>query len=363
MKKAFLYAYDKVNLGDDLFVRMIANRYPHVQFYLWSNKINKMVFKENKNIKVINKDSLYLKVLQKIRPSFIARYQEAKKKKCDAVIYIGGSIFIEYPTWKNIVNWWRYQSEHYPFYVIGANFGPYETDEYRREMRKIFDNMKDVCFRDKYSFQLFKECNQVRCAPDILFSYPIPRINKKENQVFISVINFDKKEEGKYTEYTVKYEDVIVKIVKEFLALAYSVKLVSFCKEEGDEETADRIKEKLDGIYCGDQIEIIRYNGVNGEEILYQMAVSGYVVATRFHAIVLGFVARVPVFPIVYSNKSKNLLCDMEFSGKYCELDHLDEFRFEDILYNEKEIVDLGETIVNSKGHFRFLDCELLSVL
>ena len=66
---------------------------------------------------------------------------------------------------------------------------------------------------------------------------------------------------------------------------------------------------------------------------------------------------------IVYSNKSKNLLCDTEFSGKYCELDHLAEFRFEDILYNEKEIVDLGETIVNSKGHFRFLDCELLSVL
>ena len=31
MKKIFLYAYDHINLGDDLFIETIANRYPDTE--------------------------------------------------------------------------------------------------------------------------------------------------------------------------------------------------------------------------------------------------------------------------------------------------------------------------------------------
>lgn len=45
MKKVFLYAYDKINLGDDLFIENLVNRYPHVKFIMISNKENKNNFK------------------------------------------------------------------------------------------------------------------------------------------------------------------------------------------------------------------------------------------------------------------------------------------------------------------------------
>ena len=45
MKKVFLYAYDKQNLGDDLFIHTICKRYPKVKFYLWSDELNKENFK------------------------------------------------------------------------------------------------------------------------------------------------------------------------------------------------------------------------------------------------------------------------------------------------------------------------------
>ena len=58
---------------------------------------------------------------------------------------------MEYPTWKNIVSWWQYQSSQYPFFVLGANFGPYHTEEYRSAMDKVYTKLKDICFRDSYS--------------------------------------------------------------------------------------------------------------------------------------------------------------------------------------------------------------------
>ena len=33
MKKIFLYAYDHINLGDDLFIETIANRYSDTEIY------------------------------------------------------------------------------------------------------------------------------------------------------------------------------------------------------------------------------------------------------------------------------------------------------------------------------------------
>ncbi len=53
---------------------------------------------------------------------------------------------MEYPTWKNIVSWWEYQSSQYPFFVLGANFGPYHTEEYRSAMDKVYTKLKDICF-------------------------------------------------------------------------------------------------------------------------------------------------------------------------------------------------------------------------
>ena len=147
--KAFLHAYDHVNLGDDLFIRTITSRYPAVRFYMFSTAENKKIFADIPNLKVIDKDAKKFERMKKLRPSLIARYQDKLKLKCDAVIYIGGSIFMEYPTWENIVNWWRFQSERYPFYVIGANFGPYQTEEYKEQMKKQFAGLKDICFRDR----------------------------------------------------------------------------------------------------------------------------------------------------------------------------------------------------------------------
>lgn len=357
-KKVFLYAYDKVNLGDDLFIRTIVNRYPAVTFFLWSNKENKKIFEDCKNLVVVDRDSKFNQFLNKVRASLSVRYQERLKKKCVAVVYIGGSIFMEYPSWKNIMEWWNYQSSHYPFYVVGANFGPYQSKEYKDAMGKMFINLKDVCFRDKYSYNLFQKFDTVRYAPDILFSYPMPIVEKKKKQIYISVINCIEKENGKYKCYALEYENMINTITNHFLNNGYYIKLVSFCKEEGDEEAVRRIK----NMFCNhdryEYIQELNYNGYNYEKVLYELACSEYVIATRFHAIILSLVAKQKVFPIIYSDKSVNMLKDIRFSGEYLILSKIGNFDLENIYYNlENRVqIDISDIITKSQNHFTEVD-------
>lgn len=358
MKKAFLYAYDHVNLGDDLFIRTIANRYPKTRFYLWSDKKNRRIFQKSRNIKVIDKNSVFLKILEKLRPSLTVRYQEFRKKKSDAVVYIGGSIFMEYPTWKDIVNWWRNQVQKYPFYVLGANFGPYHTEEYRKAMEAVMDEMQDICFRDQYSYQLFGNIDKVRLAPDILFSYPMPKIKQKKKQIYISVINCEKKEDGKYREYRDEYENALCEIINSYLEEHYNVKIVSFCKDEGDEEAGQRLLERFKNHKEGERIAHLNYDGMNSDEVLEELASSEFVIATRFHAIILSLASGQRVYPIIYSGKSKNMLQDIGFTGNCIDLKHMEEFSLAKFKENMEKLhgTDVSEAIQDSENHFSQLD-------
>lgn len=80
MKKIFLYAYDHINLGDDLFIETITDRYKDIEFYFWTNEKNKKVFQEQQNLKIIDENSTKTKLLKKIRPSLEARYKAGIQK-------------------------------------------------------------------------------------------------------------------------------------------------------------------------------------------------------------------------------------------------------------------------------------------
>ena len=73
---------------------------------------------------------------------------------------------------------------------------------------------------------------------------------------------------------------------------------------------------------------------------------------------VLGMVAKVPVFPIVYSNKTRNVLDDINFEGNYADLRDKESLTYENAKYNLEMNykVNIDEMKKNADQHFMKLD-------
>lgn len=360
MKKVFLYAYDSVNLGDDLFILTIARRYPTVRFYMWSDRKNADDFKAVKNIKVINKNARYIKEIEKKWPSIIVRIRQSLEQRCKAVVYIGGSLFIEYENWPLILNWWEYEANNHPFYVLGANFGPYHTEDYRKRLSEIFRKMKDVCFRDIFSKEKFCDVPSVRYAPDILLGYPMPRVQIKEKQAFFSIINCAAKNEGENTleKFNTAYNIQMANFIQQLLHKGWKIILSSFCREEGDEYGITNI---LSWLKNENNVRIINYDGKNRDLLIQALAESKIIFASRFHATILGLAAKRPVVPIIYSDKTLHILEDLNFYGRFLDIRKMNKEERYDIAWFINNIENQGvqnveKIALQSEGHFERLD-------
>lgn len=359
MKYIVLYAYIEKNLGDDLFIEFITNRYSKKTFYvLNSHKCDYLLHNSN-NIKIINiENNFFISRISKIYASLIPNLKDLIENHSTAVVYIGGSIFIEYENWRDILNWWEYQSKNHNFYVLGSNFGPYTSEEYRERFNLIFKNCKDVCLRDKYSYKLFENNNMVRYAPDILLAYKMPKLKVKK-QIFISVINCEVRTKGitALNRYHNQYVKFLLNVVKQFIKHDYKVIISSFCKREGDEEIVDYI---FSSINDKNNLFILNYNGFNSDEILKSISSSSYIIASRFHATILSLAANRPVLPVIYSDKTRNILKDMAYPGIVIDIRDLkDKYTFDEICKNMYVDYNINPYIKKAEEHFLILDKNL----
>lgn len=364
MRKIFLYAYDRQNLGDDLFVHAITRRYPDVQFYMWSDRENRKTFQALPNLKVVDRDSALVHTLNWLRPSFVSRYRAWLENRCQAVVYIGGSIFMEYENWEQILTWWEYEAKNRPLYIMGANFGPYKSEEYRNKLAEIFRDARDVCFRDRYSYEKFHEVPTVRCAPDILFSFPMPKAPVVENQLFVSVIDCASRGEGEnsLSAFDEHYISALSGLLNGYLNDGFTLVLSSFCKAEGDELAIEKLLSALSLEQDDPRVRILSYDGTNVGEMTTALAESEYVIATRFHAAILALAAGRPVFPIVYSDKTIHVLEDIGFHGKFADLRNMEPISYEESRVNLDfpQEIDTDSLAENAQGHFAKLDNLLL---
>ncbi len=176
MKKVLLRSYIMQNLGDDLFIKIICERYKDVKFYVHGKRKYRHIFNDVSNLHYIKDYTInkYINLLLSILK--LKGISRKLLPQVDATVFLGGSIFIQYPDWKLKFNLDRYNASLFDkSYVIGANFGPYDTDDYLEAYKDCFKNFDDVCFRDKYSKNLFPQSDNVRYASDVIFQLTPPK--------------------------------------------------------------------------------------------------------------------------------------------------------------------------------------------
>ena len=331
----YLNAYLEKNFGDDLFVKIIVDRYKNHTFYAISNSYktrdNLQIYKNTLKMRILNKLGLKEKV-----------YINSK----DISVSIGGSMFIEglSPIERKKI----YGNN--PYYILGSNFGPYKTEKFYKKGYELFKNAEDVCVRDKYTYNLFKDLPNVRYAPDIVFTLDTSKIKiSEEKKAIISVIDCENKLGKQYQE---KYENMIKEMIEFFIENGYKVALMSFCKRENDEIAIERILNNLDE-NTKQQVQKYFYDG-NVEEALNYIAQSQIIVGTRFHANILGLLLRKTVIPIIYSNKTTEFLKDIKFEGKAIDIKGDCKFNLtlEDLKYKK----DVTKEIEKAQEQFKALD-------
>lgn len=359
-KKVLVSAYAIENLGDDLFIKILCDRYKNTDFFLIASKKYRNIFKDYNNLYVINCENIIYRIINKFlklihKEKYILNYLISKS---NALLYLGGSLFIENTNWQSRLDFKI--SKKKPIFLLGANFGPYNDNNFYLSFKNLFSNYYDVCFRDKYSYDLFKDLKQVRLASDIIFTL---KTNegcdiKEKNGVFISVMNLENRK--KLKNYTEDYENKILEVASQLAQRSIPVSLVSFCKKEEDDVAIERIYRRMEKQYLK-YIEILSYDG-NLDYIIDRLSKSRLIIATRFHAMILGWVVKSNVIPLIYSNKTSNLINDVNFTGNKYKIEEINDMTIEIILenYEEKVPFNIENQIILATQHFEKLD-EFLS--
>lgn len=330
-KNVYLKAYFRKNLGDDLFVRCIANRYPEIKFQIFTHPRYCKAFEKIGNIRQISYLYwLFERLITKMGGPRIC--QLLFEKFAQVVVHVGGSIFIE-PSKFVQKNKTKYPRN---IFFIGCNFGPYKTQEYYNYIHDRLSNAIDVCFRDSYSYEKFPKLKNTRLEPDVLFGYKgYPKCVKGEG-IGISVIDLKTRTNLKISNE--EYIDTIIELIQSCIQKNIKVKLLGFCIEEGDKTIISQIMEKV----IHENVNAYCYDG-DIETFLDEFNSCEYIVASRFHAMIIGWVLRKKVFPIVYSKKQLNVMKDVGYQGKYWDL-------MRNLKYNSEDLLKdcLGVSLLNN---------------
>lgn len=369
MNKVYVKLFSALNLGDDLFLKILLERYPNTTFTLVANKYYNEVFKEYNNLTVKNDNSTKprYKILADKVKSLITRniwpqrYTHNLKKDLETkniklftetniLLSIGGSIFMQpkkLPTYADI-EFYQLVNQYYKYtYYLGCNFGPYNDYKYKEEYTDIFSKATDVCFRDKHSYDLFSELKNIRYRPDIVFGLDVVQQPKESNTIGFTII---KPRHGiNKSKYIKKYSELIHYYQK----LGYKISLFSFCKKQGDEDTIEAIIKLLP---TQKNIKRVFYKG-DITSFLNSYATVESMYCGRFHSMILSMLYGQNIYPVVYSQKMTNVLSDINYEGGIIKMEDFYKLDLQEAakqLYLNKYNIDKEREL--SLGHFEKLD-------
>lgn len=319
-KKILLFAYTKVNLGDNLFIYLLLKKYPNIDFYI--HVVEKEYEKVYKNLTNLH---------------YIYDERDINKiniKEFDAYLYVGGSIFMESEYGMHEIKEFnkfikKCKEHNKKFFYMSCNFGPYKTQEYLDIAKESFSLCDGICFRDKKSYNLFKDIPTVRYAPDMAFSFDIDKqkYKQQENTIGISVISLEIREKLKHLEG--QYNDFIKRIIIKFAKRNYKVCLFSFSQFEKDNEAINKIMEMVPEEYKN-KVEVVLFNS-DIEQYLEKYAQMEYMVCSRFHAMILSILFGQKIYNLTYSEKQDNVIKELRLFTKYQQIKNI---TFETVLRN-----------------------------
>ena len=220
---------------------------------------------------------------------------------------------------KTEILWWL--KGHNPGdYCLGCNIEPLDAPIKRFLISRKMNCFKLITCRDQVSYRWICQNTrrpEVHVLPDILFSFPddwIPSGNISD-KLGISLMH-----RAGDSENCVYYR-TMAEIADEWIReTGKDVILMAFDTGMEDDLFACRAVKSL--MKFSDHAEIIAHR--DGTEIPAAFARCEKIIGARFHAIVLALRMEKQLYPLIFREKARNLLKDIQYPFPACDLDHID---------------------------------------
>lgn len=336
MKKILLISYFNKNLGDDLFIKIIKERYANYIFDCFIPEGTDSSFiKENLGCDTIEY-SRKMRIIDKFlfRVFGYAIYIPKLVADYDYVVMLGGSLFIEHEGWEKIFLERKIiQKYAKQFSIVGSNFGPYISEKFLSEYREFFKKCDFVSVRDDFSKKILSDKeDRIINAEDFVMNLNTEKYDdNKEKILGISVVNIEKKATVSQKAKD-NYRLFLIQMIQYYYKNGFRIQLFSFCEPEGDLEYCESIKKECISINESIEVGIISYNG-KIDEFLKEYSKCKKIIATRFHSMILGWLFNQDVLPVAYSKKTENFIDSMDFDCQYLILESINSNEFRK--YNE----------------------------
>ena len=356
----FLYFYNDRNLGDDLFLEMLVQRFPDLQFYLYVDDGKppmNITFRQYSNLHFA-KANLSNKTIK----TEIQNYA--------GIILLGGSVFQDlsyalyrgnigrYLTFKKIIKSGR------KVFVLGSNLGPFNTLFGKLMVRLTLRHVTHICVRDRCSFNLLEEWEvpNRECAPDMIFGYnykPKIGLNRKQNILGISIINTNLNPEARHV-YIQKMAD----LVNAYLESSQENQVRLFGFDGGHENDGQVIDEVVQLVTIKERVVKVEYSDdIHISEYLDLFYECSFIMACRFHSMILAAKFSIPFFPIIYSKKTSYALDDLGYfydQIKYEKINELDIPKLLRGIQSDTRSFSISSSVVKDcEMHFNGLNHEI----
>lgn len=346
-KRTLLFCYYDLNLGDDLFIRLTMD-------YLGKSNVDLLVpdgtdefYYQNYSVKTYSK---LARRIDRISYKLIGECPCLSKiaSKYDQVAVVGGSMFIQKEGWEASLRMYQMlERAATNFFIIGSNFGPYKDNRFLDSYRNLFEKSKFVTFRDTFSKQIVGGLNS-QVYPDMIFNQKSSMKSENTGKKVLGVSVIDLEDRNYSTLVKQQYLKSIVEICKLFQSKGYEIRLFAFCENQGDLKACTVIKEQINNAI------ICKYDGAI-DKFLGLFEECSYIVASRFHAMILGWNFGIPTLPIIYSDKALNVINDLNQEIKFWKIENITS----DINKNDFSVLnDLIEIKKLAKGHLKVLKCD-----
>ena len=241
-------------------------------------------------------------------------------------------------------------------YCLGCNMEPLDDPVKRFLISRKLNKFKLITCRDQASYRWLLQNTRkpkIHCLPDILFSLPEEWLSRRDNPEMLGISLMHRQGDPEDCPYYRAMAEAADEWIRK---TGKGVLLLAFDTGKEDDLFACRAVQAL--MQFPGRTEIAAHT--DGTEILAAFARCEKLIGARFHSMVLALRMGIPLYPLIFREKARNLLKDVQYPFPVSELDAIDHASLYEFLGSDQNPCPLKEEIfTQANEHAQLLKQQL----